>query len=76
MLAGWEGSANDFTVLKDALRRPNGLKVPQSEVYTNIFCILVFNQTLLASRFILGKYYLVDAGYTTLGSYSISVTQA
>ncbi|XP_039141278.1 protein ANTAGONIST OF LIKE HETEROCHROMATIN PROTEIN 1-like [Dioscorea cayenensis subsp. rotundata] len=38
VLAGWEGSANDFTVLKDALSRP------QPE----------------------GKYYLVDAGYTTM----------
>jgi hypothetical protein len=34
VLAGWEGSANDFTVLKDALRRPNGLKVPEGEVRT------------------------------------------
>lgn len=32
VLAGWEGSANDFTVLKDALRRPNGLKVPEGDV--------------------------------------------
>ncbi|KAJ6820034.1 uncharacterized protein M6B38_398995 [Iris pallida] len=44
ILAGWEGSANDMTVLKDALSRPSphGLKV------------------------ITGKYYLVDAGYTTM----------
>uniref|UniRef100_A0A1D1XWP8 (Dimethylallyl)adenosine tRNA methylthiotransferase MiaB n=1 Tax=Anthurium amnicola TaxID=1678845 RepID=A0A1D1XWP8_9ARAE len=26
VLAGWEGSAHDVTVLKDALQRPNGLK--------------------------------------------------
>ncbi|XP_039122159.1 protein ALP1-like [Dioscorea cayenensis subsp. rotundata] len=44
VLAGWEGSANDFTVLKDALERPQpeGLKLIE------------------------GKYYLVDAGYTTM----------
>ncbi|XP_039115510.1 putative nuclease HARBI1 [Dioscorea cayenensis subsp. rotundata] len=43
ILAGWEGSANDYLVLKDALSRPPpyGLHIPS------------------------GKYYLVDAGYTT-----------
>ncbi|XP_020266423.1 protein ALP1-like [Asparagus officinalis] len=41
VLAGWEGSAHDALVLKDAIERPNGLKIPQ------------------------GKYYLVDAGYST-----------
>nr|CAD1831478.1 unnamed protein product [Ananas comosus var. bracteatus] len=42
--AGWEGSANDLTVLRDALSLPppEGLRVPE------------------------GKYYLVDAGYTTM----------
>jgi len=29
VLAGWEGSAHDLTVLRDALQRPNGLRVPQ-----------------------------------------------
>ncbi|XP_020263332.1 uncharacterized protein LOC109839313 [Asparagus officinalis] len=44
VLAGWEGSANDFRVLQDALCRPqpHGLKVYD------------------------GKYYLCDAGYTTM----------
>ena len=28
VLAGWEGTAHDATVLKDALERPNGLRVP------------------------------------------------
>ncbi|XP_039117478.1 protein ALP1-like [Dioscorea cayenensis subsp. rotundata] len=47
VLAGWEGSANDFTVLKDVLARPHpeGLKVLE------------------------GKYYLVDAGYTTMNGF-------
>jgi hypothetical protein len=28
VLVGWEGTAHDATVLKDALERPNGLRVP------------------------------------------------
>ncbi|CAN1170178.1 hypothetical protein LINPERPRIM_LOCUS256 [Linum perenne] len=30
-LAGWEGSAHDSRVLRDALSRPGGLRVPQGE---------------------------------------------
>lgn len=29
VLAGWEGSAHDATVLKNAIERENGLKVPE-----------------------------------------------
>ncbi|CAL1354870.1 unnamed protein product [Linum trigynum] len=32
-LAGWEGSAHDGRVLRDALIRPNGLKVPRGFYY-------------------------------------------
>ncbi|CAL1408226.1 unnamed protein product [Linum trigynum] len=32
-LAGWEGSAHDGRVLRDALIRPNGLKVPKGFYY-------------------------------------------
>ncbi|CAL1356153.1 unnamed protein product [Linum trigynum] len=32
-LAGWEGSAHDGRVLRDALIRPNGLKVPRGYYY-------------------------------------------
>ncbi|XP_020243309.1 uncharacterized protein LOC109847449 [Asparagus officinalis] len=44
VLAGWEGAANDYRVLQDALSRPQpyGLRVYD------------------------GKYYLCDAGYTTM----------
>jgi hypothetical protein len=28
VLAGWEGSAHDATILADALERENGLRVP------------------------------------------------
>ena len=29
VLPGWEGSAHDVRVLRDAISRPNGLKVPK-----------------------------------------------
>lgn len=29
VLPGWEGSAHDGRVLRDAISRPNGLKVPK-----------------------------------------------
>ncbi|CAN0858457.1 hypothetical protein LINGRAHAP2_LOCUS7260, partial [Linum grandiflorum] len=32
-LSGWEGSAHDGRVLRDALSRPNGLKVPTGTYY-------------------------------------------
>ena len=32
VLPGWEGSTSDPRVLRDALRRPNGLKVPRSKI--------------------------------------------
>lgn len=31
VLPGWEGSAADSRVLRDAISRPNGLKVPQGK---------------------------------------------
>ena len=31
VLPGWEGSASDPRVLRDALQRPNGLKIPRSK---------------------------------------------
>ncbi|KAA0054346.1 retrotransposon protein [Cucumis melo var. makuwa] len=33
VLAGWEGSAADSRILRDALSRPNGLKVPKGYYY-------------------------------------------
>ena len=29
VLAGWEGSAHDSVVLKDALKRSNGIQIPE-----------------------------------------------
>ncbi|XP_028052513.1 protein ALP1-like [Camellia sinensis] len=51
VLLGWEGSASDSRVLKDAVSRPNRLKVP----------------TMKPSYIITSHYYLVDAGYTNGG---------
>ncbi|KAL0386300.1 UNVERIFIED_CONTAM: hypothetical protein Sradi_3024300 [Sesamum radiatum] len=33
VLAGWEGSAADARVLRDAISRPNGLKIPRGNYY-------------------------------------------
>ncbi|KAL0411025.1 UNVERIFIED_CONTAM: hypothetical protein Slati_3692200 [Sesamum latifolium] len=33
VLAEWEGSAADSTVLRDAITRPTGLKVPRGNYY-------------------------------------------
>jgi hypothetical protein len=29
VIAGWEGTAHDASILRDALERPNGLRVPE-----------------------------------------------
>jgi hypothetical protein len=34
VLAGWEGTTHDALVLRDALERPNGLRVPQGKYCT------------------------------------------
>jgi len=35
VLAGWEGAAHDALVLRDALERENGLRVPQGNRVVN-----------------------------------------
>jgi hypothetical protein len=40
VLPGWEGSAHDGRVLRDALSRPNGLRVPQGEFYLRNFKVI------------------------------------
>ncbi|KAL0402461.1 UNVERIFIED_CONTAM: hypothetical protein Slati_4276000 [Sesamum latifolium] len=40
VLAGWEGSATDGRVLRDAISRPNGLKIPRGNAIT-IWLIVV-----------------------------------
>ena len=36
VLPGWEGSASDSRVLRDAMSRPNGLRVPTGKTYKYI----------------------------------------
>uniref|UniRef100_A0A803N5E2 DDE Tnp4 domain-containing protein n=1 Tax=Chenopodium quinoa TaxID=63459 RepID=A0A803N5E2_CHEQI len=35
VLPGWEGSAHDCRILRDAISRPNGLKVPKAEGFAD-----------------------------------------
>lgn len=37
VLPGWEGSAHDGRVLRDAISRPNGLKVPKGKLVKLFF---------------------------------------
>ncbi len=36
VLPGWEGSAHDVRVLRNALSRPNGFRVPRGNLYLYI----------------------------------------
>jgi hypothetical protein len=36
VLAGWEGTTHDANVLRDALERVNGLRVPQGNSFTYV----------------------------------------
>jgi hypothetical protein len=65
LLAGWEGITHDVVVLADALQHENYLRVPQG----NIYACPITNTRKVLSNFnnhvgnIIGKFYLVDAGY-------------
>ena len=40
VLAGWEGTAHDALVLRDALERENGLRVPQGKInFLQLICL-------------------------------------
>ena len=61
VLAGWEGSAHDATILADALERSDGLVVPAGN---KIVCKQwLSNGSTNLCVILLGKFYLVDAGY-------------
>ncbi|CAN1822782.1 hypothetical protein LINPERHAP1_LOCUS30097 [Linum perenne] len=54
-LAGWEGSAHDARVLRDALARPNGLKVPKGKSHlrtTNLFFIPMITSMILSPSYL------------------------
>jgi len=61
VLPGWEGSAHDGRVLRDAISRPNGLKVPQGnncrvfDEFKNHYLLELISNTVFSyfSRFIL-----------------------
>ncbi|KAL2904817.1 Protein ALP1-like, partial [Bienertia sinuspersici] len=42
VLPNWEGSASDPRVLRDALRRPNGLRIPRSKSSRLFFFVINF----------------------------------
>ena len=67
VLPGWEGSAADGRVLRNAISRRNGLRVPHgkrnglsSKKIIHFLYILIVLKLLQN----IGYYYLVDAGYT------------
>lgn len=43
VLPGWEGSAHDARVLRDAVSRRNGLKVPNGNFETKILTLYIFH---------------------------------
>jgi hypothetical protein len=60
-----EGSAHDALVLIDALERENGLRIPQGKyrrLYLSTIFVVFWNCDQLVYD-ILGKFYLVNAGY-------------
>jgi hypothetical protein len=46
VLPGWEGSAQDARVLRDAISKPDGLRVPQGE-----FCPFTLKKIMYAQLF-------------------------
>ena len=49
VLAGWEGSAHDALILADALKRPDGLKVPQGTYIADQHLNLLIPETMMSS---------------------------
>lgn len=68
LLPGWEGSAADSRILRDAISRPLGLKVPKGAAYTlcTKYIIVPTYYTHLLTAHVLhysGCYYLCDSAY-------------
>lgn len=42
VLPGWEGSAADSRVLRDALRRRNGLQIPNGNIMNIMIIYLIY----------------------------------
>jgi hypothetical protein len=75
VLVGWEGFAADGRVLRDAINRRNGLRVPHGKenIFANLIILLIIICTeakfFLIKNIYIGYYYLVDAGYTNCKSF-------
>ncbi len=41
VLSGWEGTASDSRILKDALSREDKLEVPEGNIFTNIKLLII-----------------------------------
>ncbi|XP_061368921.1 protein ALP1-like [Gastrolobium bilobum] len=71
VLPGWEGSAADSKVLRDAISRGNGLRVPKGNYRTShtffaerhIIYTTVPQCSSQITAVVVGFYYLADAGY-------------
>lgn len=50
VLAGWEGSASDSRVLRDAVARRNGLKIPKGKMYNLVY----FRSDFLDTKYLIG----------------------
>jgi hypothetical protein len=63
VLAGWEGSAHDALVLADAVERDDGLSLPPGNNFNLLVIFLSLVLVVANSCNLIGKFYLVDAGY-------------
>ena len=67
VLPGWEGSSSDSRVLRDAMTRRDPFVIPHGiQLFIYILCVISIGFTfeVLIYFLFVGKYYLVDAGYT------------
>ena len=73
VLPGWEGSTHDGRVLRDAITRPNGLRIPQGEFgFVNSWFpdkLSSANVNFVSVCNLKGCYYLVDAGYANANGF-------
>jgi hypothetical protein len=45
VLAGWEGSTHDASILTDILSRPDGIHLPDGKFYLGDACMLVGHES-------------------------------
>ena len=66
VLPGWEGSASDSRVLRDAMRNDHqdAFVIPHGMIVSLGISFLFVLMLAKSNWYTIGKYYLVDAGYT------------